>query len=441
MIERYQTPEMLELFSTENRFHYMLLVEQAVADVQADLQMIPKAAAVAIRKKAKIDVKKILRIEKTTKHDVIAFVSQVAESVGPLGRFVHYGLTSSDVLDTALSLQISDAFSILLKDLKNLHNVLSHLCEQHKATLCSGRTHGILAEPTTFGFKMAGHLAELNRAIAKIKLANAQFRIVKLSGAVGTSSALGYKFEEKVGLKLRLKPEDFATQVIPRDRHAEVMSSLAFLGCFFERLAVELRHLQRSEVNEVIEGFQAGQKGSSAMPHKKNPISAENITGLSRLLRSYLITSFENTALWHERDISHSSNERIMQPDAFTLAHYLTKRMTSLLSSLYINEKQMEKNLQIMGGAIFSSHVLLYLIDETGWSRERVYEIIQRHAHSLGPNEHLQEKLLNDPDLKGRISEKGLKSIFSGKVHKNRIEERFEVKFGQIKREGKMLWN
>ena len=303
MIERYTLPEMGKIWSIQNKFQCLLEVEKAVASAQASLKIIPESAASAILAKSSFNIDRILELEKTTKHDVIAFVSNVAENVGIEGRFVHFGLTSSDVLDTGLSLQISTAGKTLLEKIKALDLALVGQIRKHRDTLCVGRTHGIHAEPTTFGLKLSGFLVELRRNAKRVEQACKQACVVKLSGAVGTYSSMGAEVESLVGKKLGLASETVATQVVPRDRHAEIFSSLALLGAGFERLAVEIRHLQRTEVNEVGEAFEVGQKGSSAMPHKRNPIASENITGIARLLRGYLVSSFENVALWHERDI------------------------------------------------------------------------------------------------------------------------------------------
>lgn len=427
MISRYSTEEMTKQFSQESRFEYMKQVEIECAVVQAHMGIIPAKAAEDIRKKSKFQVDRILEIERTTKHDVIAFVSNMAENVGENGKYIHFGLTSSDVLDTALSLQISEGLDVLLADVTVLRKTLATLSKKYKATICAGRTHGIFAEITTFGFKLAGFLFELDRNIKRLKSAQEGIRICKLSGAVGTSSAMPLDFEKKVATRLNLEVEDFATQVVPRDRHAEVINSLAFLTAGYERLAVELRHLQRSEVSEVIEGFTKGQKGSSAMPHKKNPISAENITGLARLMRGYAQASLENIALWHERDISHSSVERVVFPDAFQLAHYLTKRLNDLLKGLYVNEEKMFDNTQLLGGVLYSSHLLLHLVQNHDMSREKAYEVVQGLAHSLKNGEHLKEKILKDKKASKLFSEKDLKTIFSGKKHLAAIESRMKT--------------
>ncbi len=420
MIERYTRPEMGLLWDTDHRFGKMMQVEIAVAQVQAQLGIIPKAAAKSIAQKSRFSVKRILEIEKQTKHDVIAFVTNIAENVGDHGKFVHYGLTSSDVLDTAFSLQVQEAGQVLMTSIEGLEKALTVLMKKTADVLCAGRTHGMFAEPTTFGFKMAGFLVELKRNKERVRHALDQMRICKLSGAVGTYSSQSPVVEAKVAAKLKLVTETIATQVIPRDRHAEMILSIAMLGAGLERLAVELRHLQRSEVSEVTEGFTKGQKGSSAMPHKKNPISAENITGAARLLRGYAVSAMENVALWHERDISHSSVERVMFPDAFILADYALSRMTVLIEGLEVNKKRMIENIESSQGQLFSSHVLLALVQK-GMSREEAYKLVQRLCHSLGYGEHLRDKLIHEPEVKALLKTKEIDEIFTGKKHKKSI--------------------
>lgn len=426
MIPRYCTEEMNQLFSPESRFDFMKKVEIECALVQAQMKIIPEEAARDIQKKAKFNVKKIQEIELTTKHDVIAFVTNMAESVGKNGRYIHYGLTSSDVLDTALSLQINQAFEVLLKKITKLEKSLSLKVKQHKGTICPGRTHGMYAEVTTFGFKLSGFLNELKRNQQRLLKAQENIQICKLSGAVGTSSALPVEFEKRVAKNLGLKVEPFATQVIPRDRHAEVMTALALLASGYERLAVELRHLQRSEISEVVEGFTPGQKGSSAMPHKKNPISAENMTGLARLMRSYSGAALENISLWHERDISHSSVERVIIPDAFQLADYMTERMTKLIDGLFIDKERMKHNTSQLGGVLYTSHLLLYLVEKQNKTREEAYEIIQKISHGLKKNETLKEALLKNAQSKKLFNKKVLDEIFSGSKHIQSIQNRFK---------------
>jgi adenylosuccinate lyase len=421
VIERYTRPEMGLLWHVEQRFGKMMEVEIAVAQVQAELGIIPKSAARDISRKARFSVKRINEIERETKHDVIAFVSNLAENVGTNGTFIHYGLTSSDVLDTAFSLQVREAGEILLESLKTMQKSLKSLATEHADTLCAGRTHGMFAEPTTFGFKMAGFLAESQRNEKRLKQSLDNMMICKLSGAVGTYSSQSEKVEKAVAKKLRLRPEIIATQVIPRDRHAELLSTLAIIGSGLERLAVELRHLQRSDVSEVSEGFTKGQKGSSAMPHKKNPISAENITGLSRLLRGYSVSALENIALWHERDISHSSVERVIFPDAFIITDYAINRMSILLDGLDVDKKRMLDNIESSQGQIFSSQVLLSLIQK-GMKREEAYALVQRLCHSLGFGEHLRDKILIDEQIRALLKPSEVEEIFAGKKQKKSIK-------------------
>ena len=420
MIARYTRNEMGQLWTPEKRFEKMLAVEIAVAKAQSAKGIIPKGAAVAIEKKGHFSVSRILQIEKKTKHDVIAFVSCVAENVGPMGRYIHYGMTSSDVLDTALSLQIREASNVLFESIKRLKKSLKTQVRRHKQTLCSGRTHGMHAEPTSLGMKFASLLAELVRNEERLKKASEQTSICKLSGAVGTYSTQSSQIEKSVARQLKLKTETIATQVIPRDRHAELLNALAMIGGGLERLAVELRHLQRTEVYEVLEGFSKGQKGSSAMPHKKNPISSENITGCARLLRSYAQAAMENIALWHERDISHSSVERVVFPDAFILCDYAVDRMAGVVANLQVNKKRMLENMDQSQGQLFSSHVLLELV-KTGLSREEAYALVQKVSHSLEEGEHLHEKLLSTAETADRLDGKALKEIFQGQRHKKAI--------------------
>jgi adenylosuccinate lyase len=425
MIDRYQTEEMKALFREDQRFQFMLMVEKTVAQVQSEMGLIPQKAFKDIQSRAQIDLKRILKIEEKTKHDVIAFVTQISERVGENGKYVHFGLTSSDVLDTALSLQTVTALDIILKELSGLKKTIKRLALKHKNSLCPGRTHGIYAEITTFGFKMMGFLSEISRAEKRIKLSQSQIRICKLSGAVGTSSALGLDVEEKVARLLKLKVEPFATQVIPRDRHAEVFTALAFLAACLERLSIELRHLQRTEVSEVIEGFDLGQKGSSAMPHKKNPISAENITGLSRLIKGYMNVAIDNIPLWHERDISHSSNERIIMQDSMTATHYCLRRMNRLLQNLYIDHKTMLANTYKAQGKLYSSHVLNHLIAQN-MDREKAYSLIQKLSFDLKPNQSLKDAIEKSIDLKSYFSDQDLNTIFSGKKYLTAIQKRIK---------------
>lgn len=430
MIKRYTRPEMGDLWSAEARFQCLLEVETAVAKAQASLKIIPEKAYKDIKAKGKFSVSRIDEIEKTTKHDVIAFVSCMAENVGESGRYIHYGMTSSDVLDTGLSVQVKKAAQVLLKGFDRVDSALAEKVKKHAHTLCSGRTHGMHAEVTTFGFKMAGHLAEFRRMRERFERAVEQMAVVKMSGAVGTYGTQPPEVEALVGEELGLTPETVATQVIPRDRHAELMWSLAMTGAAVERLCVELRHLQRTEVGEVVESFSKGQKGSSAMPHKKNPISAENLTGIARLLRGNSGAALENVALWHERDISHSSVERVIFPDTFIVADYALHRLADLMEGLYVDADRMAKNMEISQGALFSSQVLLAMIDK-GLSREDAYKIVQRVSHSLDADDSLAVKLLDDKDAKKYLDKNTLKEIFSGAKQKKRIDGVLEKFIGK----------
>lgn len=421
MITRYTRPEMGSLWSQEERFQCLLDVELAVAQAQAKLKIIPEKAYRDLKRHAKFSVKRIDEIEKTTKHDIIAFVSNVAENVGPSGRYLHYGMTSSDVLDTALALQVSRAAEVLFASFDRVEKALENLARKHKHTLCAGRTHGMHAEATTFGYKLAGFLMEFRRTRARVERAVQQMKVVKLSGAVGTYSTQPSEVEKLVSETLGFATETIATQVIPRDRHAEMMWSLAMTGAALERLSMEMRHLQRTEVGEVIENFTPGQKGSSAMPHKKNPISAENLTGLARLLRANAGAALENVALWHERDISHSSVERVIFPDSFILADYALNRMGILLEGLFVDDARMRRNMDLSQGQLFSSQVLLVMIDR-GLSREEAYKLVQRVCHDLEPGDSLENRLLADPEASKYVTKAELKAIFSGERQRARID-------------------
>ena len=422
MIERYTRKEMGDVWSLENKFQKMMEVEIAVAQSQAEFNIIPQKAADDISKKSNFSVKRINEIEKKTKHDVIAFVSCMAEYVGPNGRYIHYGMTSSDVLDTAMSLVIREAGGVILKDIKALEKVFVKQIRKYKTTLCSGRTHGMHAEPLSFGLKLSGFLAELKRNKVRFETALNQCVVGKLSGAVGTYSTQPDKVEKKVCRKLKLKAETIATQVVPRDRHAELFHALAMLGCGFERLSVELRHLQRTEVGEVSEGFSKGQKGSSAMPHKKNPISSENLTGVARLLRSYAQSAYEDVALWHEIDISHSSVERVIFPDAFILCDYALTRIAGVVENIVVEKQRMIENMNISQGQLFSSQVLLQIVKK-GVSREDAYVLVQKVSHGLQKGEHLSEALLKDEEAGKYLNKKDIAYIFSGASQKKSIEK------------------
>ena len=422
MIARYTRKKMAQIWEPAQRFQKMLDVEVAVAKVQAKYKIIPRKAALDIARKGRFNVEKIEEIEKTTRHDVIAFVQCVAESVGESGAYVHFGLTSSDVLDTALSLQVRDAAAEIETGLEGVQKALEKLSKKHALTLCAGRTHGMHAEITSFGVKMAGFLAEFLRQKERLTRAFDQAVVGKLSGAVGTYTTLPEKVEAEVCKLLKIESEAIATQVIPRDRLAEVFCAFAQLAGFIERLAIELRHLQRTEVSEVIENFSPGQKGSSAMPHKKNPISGENLTGLSRLLRSYSLPALENMALWHERDISHSSVERVLLPDAFIVADYSLHRLADLLNHLHVDKDRMQANLNLSQGQLFSSQILLCLV-RGGLTRDEAYSLVQELSHRLRPGESLKDKVLKDARTKKHLKRADIEALSKGTHYRDRFEK------------------
>ncbi|MFQ3583738.1 MAG: adenylosuccinate lyase, partial [Cyanobacteriota bacterium] len=380
MIERYTLPEMGQIWANPQKLQTWLEVEIAVCEAQAELGRIPREALEQIKSKATFDPERVLQIEAKVKHDVIAFLTNVNEYVGEAGRYIHVGLTSSDVLDTALSLQLVASVAVLQARLANLIAAIRTQAQRHKQTLMIGRTHGIHAEPITFGFKLAGWLAECLRHQERLERLRNLVAVGKISGAVGTYANVSPQVEQLACARLGLKPDTVSTQVISRDRHAEYVQTLALIGSSLERFATEIRNLQRTDVLEVEEYFAPGQKGSSAMPHKRNPIKSEQLTGIARLLRGYALSALENIPLWHERDISHSSVERVILPDASILCHYLLVQMTDVVQNLQVHAGNMERNLNVYGGVIFSQQVLLALVDK-GLSREEAYHLVQENAH------------------------------------------------------------
>ena len=425
MLDRYTRKEMGRVWTLQNRYLKMLEVEKAVASIQGELSLIPKEAAQAIKEKAGFKLENILKNEEQTKHDVTAFVQEVARSVGePYGSYVHWGLTSSDVLDSALALLIREASVILRSSFLKLQKALLVQIEQHSGTLQSGRTHGILAEPLTFGWKLSGFLLELKRNENRVFQAIRQAEVAKFSGAVGAYGTGSPDLEKKVCRLLGLSSEPVATQVVARDRYAEVILSLAMTASGLERLAVEIRHLQRTEVSEVSESFSQGQMGSSAMPHKKNPIYSENITGLSRLIRSYVIPALENIVLWHERDISHSSVERVVFPSAFIFCDFALHRMAEVIQNLQIHSQQMQKNMETGQGIIYSS-VLLKALIKKGMSRSSAYELIQKESFAISKTgEHLKDRVLKNKQILKYLSADEIQKIFSFNDGRQQIDER-----------------
>ncbi len=399
MIERYTRPEMGRLWSEENKFRKWLDVEIAVCEVWHELGEIPEESLKIIKERAGFDLKRIEEIENTVKHDVIAFLQSVSEKVGPESRYIHKGLTSYDIVDTALSLLMREALDIIIDDIKVLLNVLKEKALKYKEIPCMGRTHGVHAEPTSFGLKFCIWYEEMKRNLRRLQQARETISVGKISGAVGTFSNIPPEIEERVCEKLGLRPEPVATQVIPRDRHAEYLSALAILAGTIEKIAVEIRHLQRTEVLEVEEPFTEGQKGSSAMPHKRNPVGAENLSGLARVVKANLMAGLDNIALWHERDISHSSVERIIIPDSTILIDYMLTRLTGILKDLRVYPERMMRNISRSYGLYNSQRILLMLV-EKGLTREEAYRLVQRNAMESWKREmDFKTLLMNDPEV------------------------------------------
>jgi len=404
MIPRYTHPEMGNIWSDQRRYETWLLVETAAAEAMADAGIVPPEAARDIRERGAFDVARIEEIERTTQHDVIAFTTAVAEHVGPSARWLHFGLTSSDVIDTAQALQMREACDVLLKGLAGLSESVRDRAFEHRSTPMIGRTHGVHAEPTTFGLKLALWYAEIDRNIERLRRAQASISVGKLSGAVGTFAHLGPDIESDVCRRLGLAPAPVASQVIQRDRHAELLSALAITAASLEKFALEIRGLQKTEIGEVEEPFARGQKGSSAMPHKRNPIGCEQIVGLARLLRGNSHAALENVALWHERDISHSSVERVILPDSFIALDHMLRRFTRIVRGLVVHPDRMRENLERSRGVVFSGTILLELARK-GVSREEAYEWVQRNAlRSFDERRDFKRLLLADADISGRLT-------------------------------------
>ncbi len=412
MIERYSRPEMAGLWTLEGKFRAWLEVELAVCEAWHKLGSIPTSDMETIRAKADFDLDRILEIEEKTKHDVIAFLTAVEEKVGPSSRFIHLGCTSSDIVDTANALLLVRAGRIIADDIDRLLYVLKYLANKHRGRLCMGRTHGIHAEPTSFALKLAGFHAEFSRHKERWAAAVENIRIGKISGAVGTYAHLSPELESEVCSILGLEPDPISTQIVQRDRYAQYFTTLAIMAGGVERLCTELRHLQRTEVLEVEEGFSKGQKGSSAMPHKKNPISAENLCGLSRLVRTNSLAAMENMALWHERDISHSSVERVIMPDSTILANYILNRLAGLLERLRVLPKNMDRNLESSYGLFYSQRLLVALLD-TGLARQEAYEMVQKAAmKSWDEGRSFREVAAEDENISNRLDSKVFQEAF-----------------------------
>jgi adenylosuccinate lyase len=443
MVPRYTRPEMEAIWAPANRYRIWFEIEALAAEGMARVGAIPASAARTIREKggAKVaaisqaDIDRIDSIERETRHDVIAFLTWLAEAVGEDSRFVHQGMTSSDVLDSCLSVQLAQATDLLLKDMDAVLMALKARAFEHKYTLTIGRSHGIHAEPTTFGLKLAGHYAEFARDRARLVGARSEIAVAALSGAVGTFAHIDPRVEEYVAERLGLVAETVSTQVIPRDRHAMFFATLAVIASSIERLATEVRHLQRSEVREAEEFFHPGQKGSSAMPHKRNPVLSENLAGLARIVRSSVVPALENVALWHERDISHSSVERVIAPDATLALDFALVRLAGMMQRLVVYPERMAANLDSLGGVVHSGEVLLALT-RAGISREDAYAIVQRNAMAtwtkLGAAEgrSFRDNLLADPEVSRRVSVAELDAAMDARMHLKAVDRIFERVFG-----------
>ena len=436
MIPRYSRPEMTAIWEPEAKFRIWFEIEAHACDAQAELGVIPKAAAEAVWERGKFEVARIDEIEAEVKHDVIAFLTNLAEHVGDEARFVHQGMTSSDVLDTCFNVQLVKASDILIADVVALLAALKKRAMEHKDTLCIGRSHAIHAEPTTFGLKLAGFYAEFDRNLARLKTARAEIATCAISGAVGTFANIDPAVEAHVAEKMGLAIEPISSQVIPRDRHAAFFAALGVVAASIERLATEIRHLQRTEVLEAEEYFSPGQKGSSAMPHKRNPILSENLTGLARMVRSYVTPALENVALWHERDISHSSVERMIGPDATVTLDFALARLTGVVEKLVVYPDRMMTHLESLGGLPNSQRVLLALT-QAGVSREDAYRLVQRNAMKVwddisgGKGRNLLDNLKADPDVTASLDGAALEALFDMGYHTKNVDVIFKRVFGE----------
>ena len=430
MIPRYSRPEMTAIWAPENRFRIWFEIEAHACDAQAKLGIIPKSAAAEVWKKGKFEVARIDEIERETKHDVIAFLTNLAEHVGPAARFVHQGMTSSDVLDTCLAVQLAQASDLLIADVDRLLKALKARALEFKRTPTVGRSHGIHAEPTTFGLKLATHYAEFARCRERLLAARREIATCAISGAVGTFANIDPFVEEYVAEKMGLAVEPVSTQVIPRDRHAAFFAALAVVASSVERLATEIRHLQRTELREAEEYFSPGQKGSSAMPHKRNPVLSENLTGLARIVRAAVVPALENVALWHERDISHSSVERVIAPDATIGLDFALSRLAGVVEKLVVYPENMQANLDKLGGLVHSQRVLLALT-QAGVAREDAYRLVQKHAmEAWRKGDSFLARLQADPDVTRHLKPKALAELFDLEYHFKHVDTIFKRVFG-----------
>ena len=435
MIPRYTRPEMGRIWSDENRFRNWLTVEVAATLTLADAGIVPKDAAKVIRERADFELERIQEIEAEVRHDVIAFTTAVAEIVGPQSRWFHYGLTSNDVVDTAQALLVAQASAIIAADLQNLSDVLKRRAWEFKDTPMVGRTHGIHAEPITFGFKLANWYSETQRNIDRFKRATEDMRVGKFSGAVGTFAHLSPDLEEKICARLDLKAADISSQVIQRDRHANYLATLAVIASTLDKIATEIRHLQRTEVREAEEYFSEKQKGSSAMPHKRNPVTCEQISGLARVVRANAQAAFENVPLWHERDISHSSVERVIIPDSTTLTDYMLQKTANLVDTMFVYPERMKANLESTGGLVFSGQLLLDLV-EHGVSREDAYRLVQSHAmRAWKEGLNFRDLILKDKEIARRVPKQQVERAFDLKRQLRNIDHIFARVFKEDRRQ------
>ena len=428
MITRYSRPKLEKIWSIENKYKIWTEIECLIAEQLSNLGEIPKSAAIDIRKNARFDVEEINEIEKKTKHDVVAYINNVSKYIGENSKYFHHGVTSSDIIDTSFSIQLKQSSQILINQLNQLISALKQKSEEHKNTIMIGRSHGIHAEPISFGLKIRSFYFEFKRNLKRLKLAKEEISVCAISGPVGTYNSINPSVEKYVAKNLNLKAEDISTQIIPRDRHAFFFATLGIIASSIERLAVEIRHLQRTEVLEVEEFFDQDQKGSSAMPHKRNPVLSENLTGLARYIRSGVIPSMENIVLWHERDISHSSVERIMSPDIIIATDFSLMRLTNIINNLVIYPENMKKNINLLGGLHKSQNILLHLTQK-GMSRQKAYSIIQKAAmRSWQSEEHFEDILKADNEINKYIKKNELKKLLLNSNKINHINWIFDKK-------------
>ena len=432
MIPRYSQGQISKIWTDKNRYEIWFQIEVLVCEKLYIDKKISKKDFLQIKKKGKVDVEDIQKLDRKTHHEVIAFLNSISKKIGKSARHIHQGITSSDIIDTAFSIQLKQSSEVLIKDITQLLKALKTKAYKYKKTICLGRTHGIHAEPTTFGLKVAGFYAEMERNLERLKKTKDDISICAISGAVGTYATIDPSVENFVAKKMVLKPETVSTQIIPRDRHANLFSIFGIIASSIERIATEIRHLQRTEVREVEEFFSKNQKGSSAMPHKRNPILSENLTGLSRFIRSAVVPMMENIVLWHERDISHSSVERILAPDVTICLNFALNRLTNLISNLKIYPENMKKNLDLLKGLIFSQALLLVMIDKKGMERQKAYNIVQKNAMNVWKSKKsFLETIKEDKDIRGILSDSELSKLFNVNNYLKKIDYIFSKIFGK----------